>query len=349
MSNAKLIWKVNYNDFPYRGSSFDKLKFLLSYAILAPSGHNTQPWLFSINNETVEVYTNLKKRLFVMDPVSRELYLSIGACIANLLAASRSFGIEYEISYFPRGISDELVARIEFKDVEKAEPKDEDTLRALVNRRNNREHYLPAIIDKKIQSEWYKCVPDSSFRLDLVSDNSTKLKLAEATAEGLKMAFKNRSFRKELADWLRNNYVYCEDGIPINTTDMPVPSLIAASLVRLLDIGPVKAKNDKKKMIESPLIAVVSTREDGPLQWVRSGEVFENVQISASKNGIASAVLVAAVEEGELYKKIQQALNTNFRPQIVFRLGYAEKQSIHAPRVPVEKLLIDNEIFQSPS
>lgn len=37
------IWNVQETDFPVTGTPEEKLKFVLNYAILAPSSHNTQP------------------------------------------------------------------------------------------------------------------------------------------------------------------------------------------------------------------------------------------------------------------------------------------------------------------
>jgi nitroreductase len=39
-------WNIAENQFPKEGTRNEQLKFLLNYAILAPSSHNTQPWLF---------------------------------------------------------------------------------------------------------------------------------------------------------------------------------------------------------------------------------------------------------------------------------------------------------------
>jgi len=39
-------WQINEQDFPRGEDSTEKLKFLIRYAILAPSSHNTQPWKF---------------------------------------------------------------------------------------------------------------------------------------------------------------------------------------------------------------------------------------------------------------------------------------------------------------
>jgi nitroreductase len=44
-------WKVTEGDFPRSGDVEEKLRFLLNYAVLAPSVHNTQPWLFRVRSE----------------------------------------------------------------------------------------------------------------------------------------------------------------------------------------------------------------------------------------------------------------------------------------------------------
>src|ERR1051326_2408409 len=40
-------WSVCETDFPARASLAEQFAFLLNYAVLAPSSHNTQPWCFS--------------------------------------------------------------------------------------------------------------------------------------------------------------------------------------------------------------------------------------------------------------------------------------------------------------
>jgi hypothetical protein len=36
-------WQISERAFPKTGTSSDKLRFLLDYAVLAPSNHNAQP------------------------------------------------------------------------------------------------------------------------------------------------------------------------------------------------------------------------------------------------------------------------------------------------------------------
>ena len=85
-------WEVFEADFPKTRDAGEKLRFLLNYAVLAPSGHNTQPWLFKVRNSEVELYTDRTRGLPVVDPEDRALVISCGAALFNLRAAVRHFG-----------------------------------------------------------------------------------------------------------------------------------------------------------------------------------------------------------------------------------------------------------------
>lgn len=106
-------WSIRAGDFPAHGESADKLTFLLGYAVLAPSGHNTQPWLFAIEGDTVALYADRKQSLRVVDPDHRELAISCGAALLNLWVALRCFGYRddrYEL--LPDPSDEDLFARV---------------------------------------------------------------------------------------------------------------------------------------------------------------------------------------------------------------------------------------------
>ena len=48
-------WAVAEADYPQGAGARERVRFLLRYAILAPSGHNTQPWLFRTSGDVVEL------------------------------------------------------------------------------------------------------------------------------------------------------------------------------------------------------------------------------------------------------------------------------------------------------
>src|SRR5438045_7283586 len=94
MSNANTrtkAWRVRDDDFYDLESRAAELEFLLQYAILAPSGHNTQPWSFKITSVGVEVYVDESRAMPILDPQERELLMSVGAAICNLRVAAAHF------------------------------------------------------------------------------------------------------------------------------------------------------------------------------------------------------------------------------------------------------------------
>lgn len=55
-------WKIKEENFPEMGEIEEKMRFLLNYAILAPSSHNTQPWKFSIKGNNIGVMQKRKQK-----------------------------------------------------------------------------------------------------------------------------------------------------------------------------------------------------------------------------------------------------------------------------------------------
>ncbi|RZN37990.1 MAG: nitroreductase, partial [Methanophagales archaeon ANME-1-THS] len=104
-------WQINAQDFPAEGSPREKLKFLLRYAILAPSSHNSQPWKFHIRDSEIDIFADKGRWLKVADADQRELHISVGCALENLLIAAEHFGYAHREEYFPGG-EDSLVALV---------------------------------------------------------------------------------------------------------------------------------------------------------------------------------------------------------------------------------------------
>src|SRR5215203_4841061 len=103
-------WKVSDDIFPMSGEAQEKLRFLLNYAVLAPSGHNTQPWLFRLSGDEVELYADRTRGLPVVDPEDRALNISCGAALLYLRIAIRHFGYAGKVETFPSPDETDLLA-----------------------------------------------------------------------------------------------------------------------------------------------------------------------------------------------------------------------------------------------
>jgi hypothetical protein len=85
--------EINKNDSTVRGN------FLLKYTILAPSFLNTQPWRFEARPNEIRIFGDLKRWRKVADMDQRELYISIGCALENMLIAAEHFGYGHQVSY----------------------------------------------------------------------------------------------------------------------------------------------------------------------------------------------------------------------------------------------------------
>ena len=87
------------NDYPHAGSLPDRLRFLVRYAVLAPSSHNTQPWRFHIAADRIDLFLDESRWLKVADADQRELHISLGCALENLLVAAEHFGLGPQTEY----------------------------------------------------------------------------------------------------------------------------------------------------------------------------------------------------------------------------------------------------------
>ena len=78
--------------------------FMVEQAIKAPSGHNTQPWLFKINDNDIEIHPNLEKSLLIVDSENRELFISLGCAAENLCITASQRGYDSKVSIAHNGI-----------------------------------------------------------------------------------------------------------------------------------------------------------------------------------------------------------------------------------------------------
>src|ERR1700739_344871 len=107
-------WNVNASGFPATGTTPEKARYTVRYAILAPSSHNTQPWRFVVNGSELLVCADRTRSLPNIDPFDRELIISCGAALLNLRVALAHFNVPVEIVTFPQSSDPDIVARIVF-------------------------------------------------------------------------------------------------------------------------------------------------------------------------------------------------------------------------------------------
>ena len=243
--------KVAEGDFPKSGDAEEKLRFLLNYAVLAPSGHNTQPWLFKVSNDEVELYADRTRRLPVVDPEDRALIISCGAALFYLRVAIRRFGYTGEVQTFPDPGDPDLLARVRLGLEQEATEEEVSLFRVVKERRSNRRPFEDRQVPGRLLSALQSAAWEEGAWLHLVQDEAAKHAVAELIAEGDRIQLADKHFRRELASWVHPNRTKSRDGIPGYSFGFgDLMSLAGPFVIRTFDTGKGQAAKDRQRCWE---------------------------------------------------------------------------------------------------
>jgi len=83
-------------------------------AILAANPHNTQPWIFHVTADTVEMFTDPTRRAGTLDAMDREHHIGLGCALENLLLAAAARGFQPAVTLLPDATDPTHVATVRF-------------------------------------------------------------------------------------------------------------------------------------------------------------------------------------------------------------------------------------------
>ncbi|MCK7526190.1 MAG: hypothetical protein MZV64_55595 [Ignavibacteriales bacterium] len=94
---------------------------IIYYASLAGNSHNTQPWYVEIVNDSLlYLKADFSRKLHIVDPDARGLFISLGAFIENLELAAGSLGYKADIEITAQHKNDSNVATIHLSKSQKS-------------------------------------------------------------------------------------------------------------------------------------------------------------------------------------------------------------------------------------
>ena len=331
-------WDVKEEDFPASGTMAEQLKFLLSYAVLAPAAHNAQPWRFSIQGNGVAIRADRDRSLPVVDPDDRELHIGLGCALANLLAAAEHFRLGYKVDLLPEGEDSDLAVAVEFTSQTRS-PRFPDLLAVIPLRHTNRGKYEGRAIEPDKLLDLERCIDEESIRLHLITEQEPKWQMADLVARGDYLQRAGKSFRRELASWTRHNWTRAVDGMPGYAFGVSgIMALLRPFIVKTFDTGKSQGNNDRQLANQAPALGVLTSSADDKPSWIRTGMLFEKLMLVAAKLDIRLAHFNQPVEVPELRQELCTLLGIEDYPQLLFRLGYASATK-HTPRRPVNMSL----------
>lgn len=312
------------------------MRELIRYATLAANGHNTQAWKFAIQENAIAIYPDYTRRLPIVDPDDRELWISLGCALENLLIAACATGYAPEVVY-PE--SDDFILVHLTADM----PQESSLFDAIPLRQTTRSEYNGQAVETALFDQLVDMPQEPGVLLHFVTQPAEFERVVEYVNLGNMSQYADKAFVDELIAWLRftkKEALASLDGLYTRSSGNPeVPRWLGQMFVSGTT-PQQQADTDTQKMRSSPHALVIASEVDDKTTWVRTGQVYERMALLMTSLGIQSAFLNQPIEVASLRSQFQSAMGLGEAlPQLLIRFGYGNPMP-RSLRRPVENILI---------
>ena len=301
--------------------------FVIQQAVKAPSGHNTQPWRFKVEERRIEIHPDYTRALPVVDPDNRELFVSIGCATENLCVAAEHIGYEPSVSISDEGIVTVLMS----KRGDNGGEGESLMFDQIACRQTNRQIYDGRMVAERDMKRLMDTAPEDGVGLHLYPNGVESYDvIARYVCEGNSHQMRDPDFKVELQAWMRYNKKHQDetlDGLSYAVFGAPnVPKCIAKRFIASAINETAQNRADRRKIKSSALFALFTTRNNTCVEWIGLGRVLERFLLRSTALGIAHAYMNQPNEVNGL----SQCLATDLclsgeHPTILLRLGYAKR------------------------
>ena len=327
---------------------------LVRSAILAANAHDSQPWLFRLTPSSVDIYANTNRNLGTIDPLRREMYISLGCALENLLLAAQAKGLTPSLTLMPSASDPMYVAHV---DLSPRQFTNSPLYSAIPRRHTNRYAYdtsrpvtsptlsaMTALIDvPEVTVVWLTSAVDMKSFSDLTI-MATKAFIADPQQSA------------DDFEWYRNDWHQLQamkDGLTADAAGLPPLTDTLAKIV------PISAVEEEQAWLNQTRVAVTTAAAYGILtvtdaqdmsQKLEAGRIYERMHLWATTEGLAMQPLNYVLERIDrestagLAPDFTQALtallpNTTMQAVMPFRIGYPTQQALESPRIPAEEVV----------
>lgn len=307
----------------------ERMDSLLLHASLAPSGHNAQPWSVRLTDSGLTVGADSSRWLGKVDPQNRELALSVGTFVENLVAAAPGHGYRAEVMVTGREASDGELVRVKLV---AGEAGDVEALKAIRLRRTVRSGQLR----RSIASEDLRALlgPLESHGHYFPLESKEGKNLAEGTIAANRVQAGRDDAQEELAKWIRfrdEDARSHRDGL--TPESMEIPGVGGWYVRNFMSRESVMGEAFRKqgvdrveKQVGSCAGWMVVTSPDGSLgALVETGRRVERMWLGARSRQVAIHPMTQMLEEAPFRDAVGRELGLVDPIQFLLRVGYVER------------------------
>jgi nitroreductase len=297
----------------------------IDFARRAPSIHNTQPWLWRVRGERLDLYADRRRQLHVTDPSGRNLTISCGAALAHAKVAAGAVGWRAD-ALAPDPADRDHLAALALRPG-RATPDDQDDHRLLAVRQTDRRRFTswpipPERLDRLLRGFDLRGVSVVS-----VTDRADRLRLELLVGQALHSERTTPGYLEEQAQWMERGPW---DGVPVDAVGDEGQRSRRPSR---FDEALAPDVQDQVRATDGILVLCADT--DEPTSWLRIGELLCRLWTRAMREGLSVVPLSQVVEIDETRETLRhQFLDGTRHPELLVRIGWQEIARSPLPPTP---------------
>jgi hypothetical protein len=309
-------------------------------ACRAPSLHNSQPWRWVVDGDTVSLFADPDRVVRATDSSGREALMACGAVLDHFRVAMAAAGYVANVDRFPNPNNHLHVASIDFTPLQFVTDGHRQRANAILLRRTDRLPFAALPDWDSFEAGLRDTVRSDRVRIDVVPDDRRR-QLADASQLTESLRLYDSSYHAELEWWTAAFEV--SEGIPHS-------SLISAAESDRVDVGrtfPVTHHRERRPEVDEDhaKVVVLSTYDDTPHSVLRCGELLSAVLLDATMIGLATCTLTHITEVPASRAIVADLIghsSQDVTPQVLIRIGRApsiEDVPPPTPRRPLDDVL----------
>jgi hypothetical protein len=324
-------WDLRADDFPVDGTRQEQLRFLIRYALLAPSTRNTQPWTFVVGPDVVAIHLDTTRWQPVADPDQREMFISLGCALENLLIAATHFGYRTAADYLAGDDDSTPVVRIRFEGKGRLPSSPPDPrFKVMTHRHTHHGSYDGTPVEAEHLAALSDACTEPGLRVHWITGDDSRAQVDALVMRADAVLLSNPEYRHELGELIGSG-VFGTPWLLAALGRFAVSHLISASSF---------SQADHDALMSSPVIGVICAHSNSRQSQVRVGQVLERIYLAATIRGLSLQPVSQLLQLPETAEALARMLpDQDCVPLQPFRLGHAPPPRVHTPRRSLEEVL----------
>ena len=330
---------------------------LVRSAVLAANAHDTQPWIFALGTNRVDLFADVSRNIGAIDPLRREMYLSLGCALENLTLAARANGFTPTVTLLPTAGDATHVARVDL--APGAAGTASPLYAAIPHRHTNRGAYdTTRSVDASILAAMKSLTTDPDVAVVWLTTAEEKQHFAALTLQATEAIIADSAQAHDDFVWWRSDWQEIQrhkDGITLDPAGLPnftrtIAKMLPAQSLPAYDQAWLDGMRNRQVNTAAAFGLLVTRGRDDNAQRLAAGQLWQRLHLYATTQGLAVQPLCQAPERvdreqatggapvftrglGELLPE------PSGQAVMAFRIGYPTMPTHLSPRRPAQEVV----------